>query len=161
MRFDVRTNDNPVVGLMYFIQFGVHEVSHIVAIMLPSLWVAMAGSIGEISFTVLFIVACIKYKSYFLAIFGALWCMLAFRSVGIYISDAQEQLLPLMGPAGDASQHDWHYILGELNLIQYDNLIGGTVSVLGFSIGIWALMFGLWLLIVMAQKKFSVLAATS
>lgn len=140
--FDAGDIRNWLVGGMYFIQFGVHEASHIVTMFLPSFFVAIAGSVGEIVFTALLLFACIKYKSYFAAIFASLWLMLALRSVGRYMADARAQTLPLIGP-GESVQHDWHYIFAQLGWLQADVVLGGVVQGLGILIGAGALLFGL------------------
>lgn len=139
--FDVETNTNMLVGGMYFVQFGVHEASHPVVMFLPGLLVAMAGPVGEIAFTVLLLWACLRYKSYFAAVFAALWLMLALRSVGRYMADARTQALPLIGP-GETVQHDWHYIFGQLGWLQADTILGGMVQGLGVLIGTAALLAG-------------------
>lgn len=139
--FDVAMNTNILVGGMYFVQFGVHEASHLAVMFLPSLLVALAGSVGEIAFTSLILFACIKYKSYFAAIFASLWLMLALRSVGRYMADARAQAMPLIGP-GESVQHDWAYIFGQLGWLQADTIIGGVTQGLGVLIGIAALLAG-------------------
>jgi hypothetical protein len=148
LNFRVETNTNPVVGLMYFIEFGVHEMSHIVVMFLPQVLVAAAGSGGEILFTILVIIAALKYKSYLFAIFGSLWFMLACRSVGIYMSDARSQLLPLIGPGGDGAKHDWHFVFSQLGWLPQDQIIGGSVVIVGVIVGSVALILGLYMLAV-------------
>lgn len=139
--FDVATNTNILVGGMYFVQFGIHEASHLAVMFLPSLLVALAGSVGEIAFTSLILFACIKYKSYFAAIFASLWLMLALRSVGRYMADARAQAMPLIGP-GESVQHDWAYLFGQLGWLQADTIIGGITQGVGVLIGTAALLAG-------------------
>lgn len=148
--FHVETNTNPIIGVMYFIEFGIHEISHIVTMFLPPVFVAAAGSGGEIAFTLLLVGAALKYKAYFTVIFGSLWFMLACKSVGTYMADARTQLLPLIGPAGEGAQHDWHFVFSQLGWLPYDTTIGGFVIFIGVIAGIIAMLGGLWLLFVMA-----------
>lgn len=133
-----------IIG-MAFINFGVHEVSHIATFFLPNLAVALAGSVGEISFTLLLLIAALKAKSYAAACFTGLWVMLAFISVGRYVSDARAQALQLMGPS-ETVIHDWNYILSELNLLQYDQLIGGALQYHGVLIGLVSVVLAGFLL---------------
>lgn len=144
--FSVETNQNLFVAGLYLIEFGVHEVSHIMTIFLPPVFTALAGSVGEIFFTLLVIFAALRQRSYFAAIFGVLWCMLAMNSVGRYIADARSQLLPLVGP-GETVTHDWHFILGQWGMLSADTAIGMTVRVFGDVLGLLALLIGLWLII--------------
>jgi hypothetical protein len=155
--FNVETITNPIIGVMYFIEFGIHEASHIVFAFLPQILVAAAGSGGEILFTVLVVIAALKYKSYFTAIFGSLWFMLACRSTGNYMSDARSQLLPLIGPGGENTQHDWHFVFSQVGWLAQDHLIGGIVTAIGIIIGLLALLFGILILIFMASTPKSVI----
>lgn len=154
LNFRAENSGNLFLSGMYFIEFGVHEISHLIVMFSPQLFVAMAGSIGEILFTVLILIATIKARSYFASIFAGLWIMLAMNSVGRYIADASSQLLPLAGP-GDNVQHDWHYILTNLNCLESDQFIGGIVCFIGDIIGVCFLFFGIVLMIFKIINMFS------
>lgn len=148
LSFNQGTNSNLLLSGLYFIQFGVHEAAHIVFGFLPSIMVAAAGSISEIIFTLLIIIAAVKARAKFAAIFGALWMMLAMASAGNYMADARAQAMPLIGP-GDTVTHDWNYVFGQLGWLNADRAIGGTVKGVGVAIGAAALAYGLYLIIVM------------
>jgi hypothetical protein len=51
-----------------------------------------------------------------------LWLGQNFVNVSVYAADARAQLLPLLG--GNKVYHDWHYMLGELNILRYDAEVG-------------------------------------
>lgn len=131
-----------VLGGMYFVQFGVHEASHIVTAFLPSILCAAAGSIGEMSFTWLLAYAALRAKSYFASAFALLWVMLAMTSAGNYMADARSQQMQLIGPSPDP-KHDWNFVFSQLGWLDWDTLIGGTVRVLGDIAGLIGLAIGL------------------
>lgn len=135
---------NPIITGLYFVQFGVHEASHLVVMFLPQILVAMAGSIGEVLFPILIVIASLRAKAYFAMIFGLLWLGLALRSVGLYMADARAQAIPIIGP-GQNVHHDWNYVFGELGWLGADTVIGGTVQAVGAIIGALALVYGLML----------------
>lgn len=143
---------NPFLYVMYFIQFGIHEASHIVFGFLPPLFAAAAGSIGEIGFTILLAVVAFRSKSYFFGVFSLLWVMLAMTSVGIYMADARAQQLLLIGPGPDP-QHDWHFIFSQLNLLSSDILIGNSIRLIGSVVGGTGLIVGLILLVRMVANS--------
>lgn len=147
VQFQVEQSSNLFIGGLYFVEFGVHEASHLAVAFLPSIFVAAAGSFGEIAFTLLIVFAAWKAKSYFAVIFGALWVALAMNSVGRYMADARAQQLPLIGP-GETVQHDWNFVFTQLGWLNADTIIGTAVRGLGDVIGLAALGFGLWLLLV-------------
>lgn len=145
--FSAENSSNLILSGMYLVNFGVHEVSHIILFFLPAIFVAAAGSIGEVSFTVLLCFAAIKAKSYFAAVFTGLWVMLGLMSAGRYMADARTQSLPLIGP-GETVQHDWHYVFSQLGWLNADTVIGGTVQALGIIIGVCSLLFGAYLILI-------------
>lgn len=133
---------NPILAGMYFIQFGVHEVSHIVFSFLPSILTAAAGSLSEVAFTGLIVIAALRAKSYWAMIFGMLWLMMAMISMGNYMADARAQLIPLIGPSPDPI-HDWYFVFGKLGWLNADVAIGAAMKVIGWIIGAAGLLFGL------------------
>lgn len=152
LNFRAGAPQNIVISGMYFIEFGVHEVSHLLVGFLPSIFVAAAGSIGELTFPILIVTAALKARSYFAVIFGALWVTLAMNSVGRYMADARTQLIPLMGPS-DQPIHDWFYVFNQLGWLQYDTIIGNIVRWIGDGIGIVALCGGVWLIVTIATTN--------
>lgn len=152
LAFKAETPNNIILSGMYFIDFGVHEASHIVFGFLPPIAVAAAGSIGEMSFTLLLWFATFKAKSYFASVFTGIWVMLGFMSAGRYMADARAQLLPLIGP-GETVQHDWHFVFSHLGWLNADTAIGGTVSAFGIVIGVLSLLFGLVLIVLKISQS--------
>lgn len=43
-------------------------------------------------------------------------------NISVYAADAQARKLPLLG--GNKVYHDWHYLLGELGILQHDAVVG-------------------------------------
>jgi hypothetical protein len=143
---------NAFIGGLYFIQFGVHEASHIVFGFLPAIFVAASGSLSEIAFTSLVAFAAFKAKAYFAGIFSLLWVMMAMNSAGIYMADARSQAMPLIGP-GDNVQHDWNFVFTQLGWLNADTMIGGSLRVFGDVIGVIALVYGLFLLVWLFMER--------
>ena len=148
-----------LIGL-YFIEFGVHEASHMVFAFLPPIFTAAAGSIGEVSFTALLAYAGFRAKSYFAGIFGLLWVMLAMNNAGRYMADARAQQLQLIG-LSDHPIHDWNFVFGQLGWLQADTTIGGTVRVLGDVIGTAGILLGAYLIITMFTARATLVAEKS
>lgn len=53
---------------------------------------------------------------------GLLWLGQNLINISVYAADAQAQALPLLG--GNKVYHDWTYILGSANILQYDTEVG-------------------------------------
>ena len=54
--------------------------------------------------------------------FGLLWLGQNLVNISVYAADASAQKLHLLG--GSNVYHDWHYILGELGLLNFDAAVG-------------------------------------
>jgi hypothetical protein len=54
--------------------------------------------------------------------FSLLWLGQNFINISVYAADAQARILPLLG--GNKVYHDWHFLLGEIGLLQYDAEVG-------------------------------------
>jgi hypothetical protein len=61
--------------------------------------------------------------------------------VSLYIRDAQDMVIPLLG--GRKSGHDWHYLLTKWDLIDSCQDIGDAVYFLGLAIAIGAIIGGI------------------
>ncbi len=51
-----------------------------------------------------------------------LWLGQNLINISVYAADAQARQLRLLG--GNKAYHDWHYMLGELNILNYDYAVG-------------------------------------
>lgn len=152
LTFNPQDQTNPLLIGLYFIEFGVHEASHLITAFLPPIITAAAGSIGEIGFTALIAYAGFRAKSYFGGIFGLLWVMLAMNNAGRYMADARAQQMELIG-LSDHPTHDWNYVFGQLGWLQADTAIGGMVRILGDVIGAAGLLLGLFIVVLIFTAR--------
>jgi hypothetical protein len=54
--------------------------------------------------------------------FSLLWLGQNFINISVYAADAREKAIPLLG--GSRVYHDWNYLLGQLNMLEYDDYAG-------------------------------------
>jgi hypothetical protein len=152
LSFNSNDNSNVFLGGMYFIDFGVHEASHLIFAFLPAIFTAAAGSLGEMTFTFLLAYAAFRAKSYFAGAFTLLWVMLSMNSSGIYMADARAQQLQLIG-LGNDPKHDWNFVFSQLGWLNADTAIGGAVRFIGDVAGLAGLVIGLIIIVRMIIKK--------
>jgi hypothetical protein len=74
---------------------------------------------------------------------GLLWLGQNLINISVYAADAQARMLPLLG--GNKVYHDWHYMLGELGILQYDAEVG--YFFLGLAIIVFIISFFMPLII--------------
>jgi hypothetical protein len=70
------------------------------------------------------------------------WTAQNLWDVSIYIKDAQERSLPLLG--GEGVLHDWHFLLLDLKLLAQAQVVGGIVFFLGSVLYLIAIVGGLY-----------------
>jgi hypothetical protein len=73
--------------------------------------------------------------------FTLLWIGQNFINISVYAADARSQSLPLLG--GNSVYHDWHYLLNEINMLEYDHEIGYIIFGIGLLIFLLAIFLPL------------------
>jgi hypothetical protein len=93
-----------------------------------------------------------KQRDGFAIAFALGWLGTNLFESATYAADAREMDLPLVTPGGGEAIHDWHYMLGELGMLEWDTTLGflfriaGTLSLLASLVG------GAWILWRMARS---------
>jgi hypothetical protein len=75
--------------------------------------------------------------------FALLWLGQNLINISVYAADARARKLPLLG--GNKVYHDWHYLLGEIGILEYDHIVGYVF--VGIAITIFAVAILMPLLI--------------
>ncbi|MCW8810470.1 MAG: hypothetical protein OQK52_10065 [Ignavibacteriaceae bacterium] len=75
--------------------------------------------------------------------FALLWLGQNLINISVYAADARARKLPLLG--GNKVYHDWHYLLGEIGILEYDHIVGHIF--VGIAITIFAVAILMPLLI--------------
>jgi len=121
------------------INLPIHEFGHVLFTPFGELMHFLGGSITQIVFPAVFVVAFFLKKDLFAVGVTALWTGESMINVSYYAADAREQSIPLIG-----GQHDWACILSDLNLLIYDDLIGGIFFFFGSMIMIAGLLLAIY-----------------
>lgn len=99
-----------------------HEAGHVLFYVFGEFMFVLGGTIMELLVPSIITLMFIAQKDWFAASCTSWWCMTAWLSVSIYASDAQSRLIPLI--SGDRLDHDWFWLLREVNLLHADYVIG-------------------------------------
>lgn len=121
-------------GLLDNIDLVIHEAGHFFFSLFGKFIYTLGGTLMQIILPSI-IAAFFFRNNYRTGVqFGFLWLGQNFINISVYAADARAQKLPLLG--GKKVYHDWHYLLGELGLLQYDHIVGYTF--LGLAVIIFA-----------------------
>lgn len=106
----------------------IHEAGHLLFTFTTQFLYVLAGSMFQIIFPVIFLIYFYFTKQTFAQIFSIFWIGNNLINVAYYIKDATAMKLPL---AFGGTIHDWNWILFNLGLLHFDQIIGNTVLAIG------------------------------
>ncbi|MBW4656247.1 MAG: hypothetical protein KME20_24875 [Kaiparowitsia implicata GSE-PSE-MK54-09C] len=124
-----------------------HEAGHVIFMLFGRLMHLLGGSLMQILVPAGLGGYFFYTKQHYAGAVALCWTGENFWDVSIYIKDAQERLLPLLG--GEGVMHDWHFILLELRLLPQDQAIGS----LAYSLGVVIYAIALFLGVFYAQRQ--------
>jgi len=105
----------------------IHEIGHVLFAWTPTLLMQMGGSITQVALP-LVIAACFWWRRDDFAVIVLLaWAAESLNNVSIYVADAQDMVLSLVGDDGSGAGHDWHNILGTLGRLESTDAIANAV----------------------------------
>lgn len=127
-----------------------HEAGHVVFRLLGDFMAVLGGSLLQVLVPAVVTGAFLaRDANNFGASVGLWWTGQSLSDVAIYIRDAGELRLPLLGGGTGADRpgfHDWQNILSRLGLLEYDGAIGGLADAAGVLLMLTALLWGALLL---------------
>jgi len=115
-----------------------HEAGHAVLFFASPFLHALAGTLMEVGVPLIIAISFWRQRSRFEAGFALWWLSTALASAGWYVRDAQERQLPLI--TGDPASHDWAFLLGQLGLLRYDDVLGNLLLTLSVFVLVWAVV---------------------
>ena len=132
------------VPLLSYFDLGVHEFGHLLTMWAPDLIVWPAGSFLQVA-APLALAAYFLYRSdRFAVVLMVAWAAESLNNVSVYIGDAQVMVLPLFGDDGSGAGHDWHNILGRLDLLESTDTIARTTQLGSVLLFVAALGLAAW-----------------
>lgn len=124
-------------GLLDNIDLVIHEAGHFFFSLFGKFIYTLGGTLMQIILPSI-IASYFFRNNYRTGVqFGLLWLGQNFINISVYSADAQARKLPLIG--GNKVYHDWHYLLNEIGILEYDYLVGYTffgIAILIFLISI-------------------------
>jgi len=109
-------------GLLDNIDLVIHEAGHVFFSLFGKFIYTLGGTLMQIILPSI-IASFFLRNNYRTGVqFGLLWLGQNFINISVYAADARAQKLPLLG--GKKVYHDWHYLLGEIGILEYDHIVG-------------------------------------
>lgn len=121
-----------------YVNLLIHEGGHGIFSIFPRFLYMLGGSLTQLFIPLMFVIFYFIKKQKVLFQISTIWFAESMMNVSVYISDSRAMALPLLG--GNKVIHDWNYLLGELNLLDYDIIFGNILFVSAVIIMIIALL---------------------
>lgn len=119
--------EQPVPVLDWF-DLAIHEAGHLLALPLPEIAMFLAGSVLQVAVPIgLAWYFWVSQRDSAAMAFCLAWAGTSAKDVAIYVADARDQLLPLVG----GGRHDWAYILGRFDALDRTESVAGFVAAVG------------------------------
>ena len=111
-------------GLLDNIDLVIHEAGHFFFSFFGKFIYTLGGTLMQVILPSIIVFFFFRNNYRTGVQFGLLWLGQNFINISIYAADARARKIPLLG--GNKVYHDWHYILGELGILEYDQIVGYT-----------------------------------
>lgn len=138
-------------SVLHLVNTPFHEAGHIVFSPFGSLMHSLGGTLGQLLMPLVCSIALVRSGDAFGGSVALWWHAENYIDIAPYVNDARSGTLPLLGGnTGENSPygfHDWEFILGETNLLQYDHLFAQLSYWFGILVMALAYAWGGYLLL--------------
>lgn len=121
----------------------IHEAGHPIFGLFGE-WIGiLGGSLMQLLVPLVFVGYFLLRYDLFAAGVVGMWLAQSLTNVSVYVADAAQMALPLLG--GHAVIHDWNYLLGSLGLLDHAATLGSLVHATAFvvfAVSMWTMFTG-------------------
>lgn len=114
-------------GLLDHVDLAIHETGHLVFAPFGEFLGMLGGTLFQLLVPAAFVWYFTRRGERYSASVAWWWVAQSCWNISVYVKDARSQALPLLG----GGEHDWAYLLGELDLLHHDQAIGSLVRLAG------------------------------
>lgn len=150
---DIRFLRDPLSSTIFSgITLAFHEMGHLIFSFAGHFIGSLMGSGMQVLIPLIVIVVFYRQTDYFGMGVGGFWLSFSLFELANYVADARAMELPLVGFTDDP-EHDWHYLLSTVGLLNFDTTFAFLIRVAATLTGAASLAFAVWLLVVMARSR--------
>ncbi|MEN6624058.1 MAG: zinc ribbon domain-containing protein [Smithella sp.] len=134
---------------LHGVNLAFHEAGHVIFSFFGSFIGILGGTLGQITMPFVCLGAFLFYRNPFAASVALWWMSENFLDIAPYINDARALQLPLLG--GNIGEdnpdfHDWHHLLRDLGMLQYDHTLALIFNRTGILLMLISFIWGGFLL---------------
>jgi len=136
-------NAGDFIFLLDHFNLLIHEGGHGIFSLFGGFIYTLGGTLMQIILPLLFVYYFVSHRKRFGTQISLVWLGQNLMNISVYVADAQERTLPLLG--GNKVYHDWHFLLGRVGLLEYDNHIAIGFYLIGIIFFILAILIPLFM----------------
>lgn len=106
-----------------------HEAGHVFFGFFGEFIGILGGSLMQVLIPATIVGYFFFHQQRYSAAVALFWVAQSLFNVSVYVKDARVQALPLLG--GEDTIHDWNYLLGRLHLLNWDQVVGNLIYLVG------------------------------
>ena len=133
-------------GLFSALDFGIHELGHVVFTPLGEFMTILGGSFWQLAAPIISAVMFLRQRDYFAISVCSMWLGISLYRMALYMEDARTMSLPLVSVGGGDAYHDWNYLFRTFHMLQWDFRIGYITRGAGGFLLLFAVVSGTWIL---------------
>jgi hypothetical protein len=116
-------------GFLDSVDLIFHEAGHVLFGIFGEFIGILGGTLMQLLIPASVTVYFAGHQRFYSAAVTLFWVAQSLFNVSVYLKDARARVLPLLG--GEGVIHDWHYILGRLHLLAWDQVVGNLIYTVG------------------------------
>ena len=124
--------------LLDSVDLAIHETGHLFFGPFGEFLGFLGGTLMQLIIPAAFVAYFLRQSDRHAATVALWWIAQNLWNISVYVRDARSQALPLVG----AGEHDWAYLLGRLDILDQDQVLGGAIHFVGALIFGFAVVFG-------------------
>lgn len=129
---------HPGFAIIDNVNLPIHETGHLVFAPFGEFVTALGGSLFQVAFPAVFVVYFMRRRDEHSASVALWWVSQNLWNVAIYVADAQEQELPLVG----GGEHDWAFLLAEMDILRRDDQVAAMIRFVGTMLFVVSIVWG-------------------
>lgn len=133
---------DPMMMFLHNINLIFHEAGHSIFSIFGRFIMLVGGSLMQVLVPAVISGYFFVTKQRFAGAVALWWVGQNCLDVSLYVKDAQERMLPLLG--GEGVMHDWHFILLDLRLLIHDDTVAALIYSVGILVYIVAIALGFY-----------------
>lgn len=130
-----------------------HEAGHVIFGLFGEFIGIVGGSLMQVLIPAIVVGYFLTHRQPYSGAVTLLWVAQSLINVSVYAKDARARVLPLLG--GEDPLNDWNYLLGRLDLLDWDHAIGNLVYLVGLIALIASIIGGLYYTLENSLKRSS------